>query len=161
MCSSDLLLGSGAKSADLAARTVTLSDGTVLPFDGLAVASGIRPRRLPIPGPQEGRSALRTASDALRVREYLKPGANVLIMGAGFIGCEAAATARKFGCNVHVVAIDAEPMIRPLGAELGAAMRRRHEANGVHFHLGHSIDAFNGDDHVRSATLSEIGRAHV
>ena len=149
------LLGAGAESAALADRTVTLTDGRVLNFDGLAVASGIRPRRLPIPGPTAGRHALRTAADALAVREHLVPGANVVIMGAGFIGCEAAATARKFGCNVHIVAIDEQPMIRPLGAELGAGMRRRHEANGVHFHLGHTIDAFHGDSRVRSVSLSD------
>jgi len=119
------------------------------------VASGIRPRRLPIPGPSVGRHPLRTAADALQVREHLQPGANVVIMGAGFIGCETAATARKFGCNVHIVAIDEQPMIRPLGAELGAGMRRRHEANGVNFHLGHTIDAFHGDGRVRTVSLSD------
>jgi NADPH-dependent 2,4-dienoyl-CoA reductase/sulfur reductase-like enzyme len=54
-----------------------------------------------------------------------------------------------------VVALDEEPMVRPLGLELGAAMRRRHEAQGVRFHLGHTIVAFSGDDDVRSATLSD------
>lgn len=150
------LLGSGASASDLAARTVTLADGTGLPFDGLVVASGIRPRRLPIPGVEQGRYALRTIADAERVRALLRPGASIVIMGAGFIGCEAAATATKLGASsVHVVAIDPEPMVRPLGTELGAGMRRRHEAHGVHFHLGHTIDRFNGDDHVRSATLSD------
>ncbi|MCX6414989.1 MAG: FAD-dependent oxidoreductase [Actinobacteria bacterium] len=149
------LLGTPVVGSDLAARTVTLSDGTVLAFDGLVAASGIRPRRLPIPGPADGRFALRTAADALAVREYLTPGAVVIIMGAGFIGCEAAATAIKLGCTVHVVALDEEPMIRPLGPELGAAMRRRHEARGVHFHLGQTIDSFAGADRVRSVSLSD------
>ena len=149
------LLGTTVVGSDLAARTVTLSDGTALAFDGLVAASGIRPRRLPIPGPADGRFALRTAADALAVREYLRPGAVVIIMGAGFIGCEAAATAIKLGCTVHVVALDEEPMIRPLGAELGAAMRRRHEARGVHFHLGQTIDSFAGADRVRSVSLSD------
>ena len=149
------LLGTPVVGSDLAARTVTLSDGTVLAFDGLVAASGIRPRRLPIPGPADGRFALRTAADALAIREYLPPGAVVIIMGAGFIGCEAAATAIKLGCTVHVVALDEEPMIRPLGAELGAAMRRRHEARGVHFHLGQTIDSFAGADRVRSVSLSD------
>ena len=149
------LLGTPVVGSDLAARTVTLSDGTTLAFDGLVAASGIRPRRLPIPGPADGRFALRTAADALAVREYLRPGAVVIIMGAGFIGCEAAATAIKLGCTVHVVALDEEPMIRPLGAELGAAMRRRHEAQGVHFHLGQTIDSFAGADRVRSVSLSD------
>lgn len=149
------LLGTPVVGSDLAARTVTLSDGTVVAFDGLVAASGIRPRRLPIPGPADGRFALRTAADALAIREHLRPGAVVIIMGAGFIGCEAAATAIKLGCTVHVVALDEEPMIRPLGAELGAAMRRRHEAQGVHFHLGQTIESFAGADRVRSVSLSD------
>lgn len=148
-------LGSGATACDLAAGTVTLADGSVLPFDGLVAASGIRPRRLPIPGPKQGRFLLRTAADAEQVREHLVPGANVIIMGAGFIGCETAATATKLGATVHVVALDEQPMIRPLGAELGAGMRRRHEAHGVHFHLGHTIDHFDGDDRVQAIALSD------
>ncbi len=148
-------LGSHVARASLADHMVTLADGTVLPFDGLVIASGIRPRRLPIPGPDEGRHVLRTADDAMRLRELLTPGAHVVIMGAGFIGCEAAATARQLGAEVTIVAIDKEPMIRPLGVELGAAMRRRHEAHGVHFHLGHSIDSFAGRDRIRSVSLSD------
>ena len=147
-------LGSHAASASFADHTVTLADGTVLPFDGLVIASGIRPRRLPIQGPDEGRHVLRTADDAMGLRSLLTPGSHVVIMGAGFIGCETAATARQLGAEVAVVAIDAEPMIRPLGTELGAGMRRRHEAHGVHFHLGHSIDAFAGGDRIRSVSLS-------
>lgn len=151
-------LGSAAHSADLAARTVTLTDGTVLAFDALVVASGIRPRRLPIPGPVQGRHLLRTADDAEAVRTGLGPGAHVIVMGAGFIGCETAATARKLGADVTIVALDEQPMVRPLGPELGAAMRRRHEAHGVHFHLGTTIDAFHGhsdEGHVRSVALSD------
>jgi NADPH-dependent 2,4-dienoyl-CoA reductase/sulfur reductase-like enzyme len=147
-------LGSHAASASFADHTVTLADGAVLPFDGLVIASGIRPRRLPIQGPDQGRHVLRTADDAMGLRSLLTPGSHVVIMGAGFIGCETAATARQLGAEVAVVAIDAEPMIRPLGTELGAGMRRRHEAHGVHFHLGHSIDAFAGGDRIRSVSLS-------
>lgn len=147
------VLGAGVASSNLRERTVTLDDGTLLEFDGLVIASGIRPRRLPIPGPQGGRFTLRTAADAERIRAHLTPDTHVVIMGAGFIGCETAATARKLGAHAAIVAIDAEPMIRPLGEELGAAMRRRHEEHGVQFHLGHTIDAFNGDDAVRSVTL--------
>jgi 3-phenylpropionate/trans-cinnamate dioxygenase ferredoxin reductase component len=148
-------LGSPAVTSSINEGTVTLADGTVLQFDALAVAAGIRPRRLPIPGPQTGRVVLRTAEDARELRAALVPGAKVLIMGAGFIGCEVAATARKVGCEVNIVALDAEPMIRPLGAELGAGMRRRHEANGVNFYLGRTVTSFNGDDRVESATLDD------
>lgn len=148
-------LGSPVVSSDLTAQTVTLADGSVIPFDGLVVASGIRPRALPIPGPAKGRYFLRTAQDAARVREHLVPGARVVIMGAGFIGCEVAATAVGLGATVHVVALDEEPMVRPLGRELGAGMRRRHEAKGVVFHLGRTITEFLGEDHVTGARLDD------
>ncbi len=149
------LLGANAVASDLAANTVTLADGTVLAYDGLVIATGIRPRRLPIPGPSTGRHVLRTADDAQIIRAELATGAHVIIMGAGFIGCETAATCRKLGGEVTIVALDEEPMIRPLGAELGAAMRRRHEARGVQFHLGRTIESFNGDDRVESMSLSD------
>lgn len=149
-------LGSGAVASNLANRTVTLADGTVLEFDGLAIASGIRPRRLPIPGPAGSRFMLRTIDDATQVRALLGEGSNVVIMGGGFIGCEAAATATKLGAaSVHIVALDPEPMVRPLGLELGAGMRLRHEAHGVQFHLGMTIDHFGGDDRVQTVVLSD------
>lgn len=148
-------LGSAAVAGDLAERRVTCADGTTWQFDGLVVASGIRPRRLPIPGPEQGRYVLRTAADASQLRDVITPDARVIIMGAGFIGCETAATARKLGAEVAIVAIDQEPMIRPLGLELGAAMRRRHEAHGVHFHLGHTITSFDGEGRVQTARLSD------
>lgn len=148
-------LGTRAVGADLRAGRISLDDGSEIEADGLVIATGIRPRRLPIPGPDEGRLVLRTARDAERLRSHLHPGARVLILGAGFIGCEVAATARGLGCEVTIVAMDAEPMERPLGVELGSAMRRRHEHHGVRFHLGHSIDSLHGDARVRSASLSD------
>jgi NADPH-dependent 2,4-dienoyl-CoA reductase/sulfur reductase-like enzyme len=148
-------LGSAAVACDLAARMVTLADDSRLEFDGLVVATGIGPRRLPIPGPKEGRFVLRTVADAERIRARLTPGAHVVIMGAGFIGCEVAATARSLGAEVAVVALDEEPMVRPLGHQVGVAMRRLHERHGVRFHLGHTVDAFAGDGRVESVALSD------
>lgn len=148
-------LGARAEACDLDARTVTLDDGSVLEFDGLVIATGIRPRHLPIPGPVAGRTMLRTVADAERLRPLLVPGARVLILGAGFIGCETAATARSLGVEATVVALDEYPMIRPLGPELGQAMQRRHEEHGVRFRLGHTVDSFDGDDRVRVAVLSD------
>ncbi len=145
------LLGRRAVSCDLDARTVTLDDHRVLDFAGLVVASGIRSRHLPIPGPRVGRFTLRTIADAQALRSALQPSARVLILGAGFIGCEVAATARGLGCEVQVVALDTEPMVTALGQELGAAMRRHHERHGVKFHLGHTIREFRGDTRITSA----------
>ncbi len=152
------VLGQPIKHADLQAQQVVLADDTALEFSGLVIASGIRPRILPIPGPHAGRAVLRTIDDARALRPMLREGANIVILGAGFIGCEVAATARKLGATVHVVAIDPEPMVRPLGLELGAGMRRRHEAHGVHFHLGHGIDACHGGtspEQLASVSLSD------
>ena len=120
------LLGTPATAASLADRTVTLADGRVLDFDALAIATGIRPRRLPIPGPQEGRVVLRTADDAERIRERLVPGSRVLIMGAGFIGCEVAATARRLGADVSVVARTDYEVVRLRGIEVASPLGHLH-----------------------------------
>lgn len=138
------LLGSAVVAADVDAQTLTLANGDLVSFDGLVIASGIRPRKLQIPGPLGNRWTLRTRQDVEQLREHFIPGAHVVIMGAGFIGCEVAATAVGLGCHVSIVALDAEPMIRPLGSELGAAMRRKHEQHGVRFFLGRTVTSFIG-----------------
>ena len=79
----------------------------------------------------------------------------MVVLGAGFIGCEVAATARKLGCEVHCVAIDSHPMIRPLGVVLATELQRRHEAQGVTFHLGVGVTAFVGESHVTGVVLSD------
>lgn len=138
----DWRLGASATGCSLASRVVYVDDAAYT-FDGLVIASGIRPRHLPVPGPQP--PVLRTAEDSLALRERLTPGASLLVVGAGFIGCEVAATARQLGCEVTVTAYDAEPMLRPLGPELGAAMKAHHEAHGVTFHLGQGVSEFHKD----------------
>jgi NADPH-dependent 2,4-dienoyl-CoA reductase/sulfur reductase-like enzyme len=138
----DWRLGAAATGCSLASRVVMVDDAAY-PFDGLVIASGIRPRHLPVSGPQP--AVLRTAEDALALRDRLTPGASLLVVGAGFIGCEVAATARQLGCEVTVTAYDAEPMMRPLGAQLGAAMKAHHEAHGVTFHLGQGVQEFHDD----------------
>jgi len=116
-------------------------------------------RRLPIPGPPPtasgGRHVIRTLDDAIALREALVPGAKVVVLGAGFIGCEVAATAIKLGCEATCVAIDPYPMIRPLGPELAAELQRRHEAQGVVFHLGVGVTEFVGGERVTGVVLSD------
>lgn len=148
-------LGVPVVASDLTERTVTLADGQTLPFRGLVIASGIRPRQLPIPGPEEGRVVLRNADDAAHLRGRLVSGERLAILGSGFIGCEVAATARALGVDVDVIALDDEPMIRPLGSDLGAAMKRHHEEHGVRFHLGRTITEFLGDDEITSVRLDD------
>ncbi|GAA3967389.1 FAD/NAD(P)-binding oxidoreductase [Actinomadura viridis] len=148
-------LGERVAATDLAARTVTLENGDVLAWTGLVVACGLRPRRLAVPGPPGGRHVIRTIEDVQRLRDALSPGARLAVVGAGFIGCEVAATARELGVEVDVIAPTAVPVERPLRRMLGAALQRRHEARGVRFHLGVAPVEFRGGDHVTSLLLGD------
>ncbi|OIQ79482.1 rhodocoxin reductase [mine drainage metagenome] len=149
------ILGDGAESVNLANQSLRLNSGREISFDGIVIATGIRPRRLGVPGPIAGRHTLRTIDDAKSLRSALNNSSSLLVVGAGFIGCEVAATARTLGLTVKVVAIDEEPMIRPLGTELARELRRRHESKGVEFHLGVGIEAFLGDDFATGVRLSD------
>lgn len=140
------LLGKRAVAADITSRTIKLDDGETLNWSGLVVATGLRPRRLAADWPAHGRLALRSVDDALRLRSYLRPGARVVVVGAGFIGCEIAATARTHGCEVTVVEPLDAPLVRPLGDAVGAAVRAYHERSGITFDHGRAVST------VRSAT---------
>src|SRR4051812_26313763 len=152
-------LGARVRFADLGNRRVELEDGGALEYDALVGATGVTARRLRVPGPppvaRARRHVVRTLDDAVALREQLVPGARLVVVGAGFIGCEVAATARGLGCEVTCVAIDPEPMVRPLGPVLAAELRRRHEAHGVRFRLGTGVDAFEGADRVTGVVLSD------
>jgi 3-phenylpropionate/trans-cinnamate dioxygenase ferredoxin reductase subunit len=148
-------LGAPAVAADLAARNVTLADGSVLGWDGLVIATGVRSRRLDLPGPLTGRHAIRTLDDLAELRKDLELARRIVVVGGGFIGSEVAAAARTRGLDVTVVEPEPLPMRRPLGDELAAELLRRHEVRGVRFRLGTAPVAFEGDDRVRAVTLTD------
>ncbi|WP_329289831.1 NAD(P)/FAD-dependent oxidoreductase [Streptomyces pseudovenezuelae] len=150
-------LGARIVASRLAERTVSLDDGSVLPYDGLVVATGMRPRRLGCPGPLTGRHTVRTIDDAQGLRDELtRPGARVVVVGAGFIGCEVAATAVALGvAEVTVVDPLPLPMVGPLGELLGRALLKRHEERGVRFALGTGVAGFAGEDRVTGVVLSD------
>jgi NADPH-dependent 2,4-dienoyl-CoA reductase/sulfur reductase-like enzyme len=149
-------LGDPATSVDLETRVVATNSGKTFKYDGLVIASGLRPRVLDLPnGKLSGRHTVRTLDDAIGLRAELVPGAKVVVAGAGFIGCEVAATARGLGCEVTNVAIDSFPMIRPLGETLAAELQRRHESHGVHFRLGHGIKDLAGTDSLTGVILDD------
>lgn len=157
------LLGQPVISADLERRHVMLDDGRQITFDGLVVATGLRPRRLPFTG-AEFRHTVRTLDDALNLRASLTPGRRVVLIGGGFIGCEIAASAQRLGCSVTVVESSAEPMAAALGPDVARALRRHHERHGAGFRRAAQVEAIDSRadcDHTITLTTGEILRADV
>jgi NADPH-dependent 2,4-dienoyl-CoA reductase/sulfur reductase-like enzyme len=113
----DLRLGTPAVGLDLSRRVVATPHGEV-GFDGLAIASGAFPVRLPGPGSQV---TLRTAADAIALRERLRPGARVVVIGASWIGAEVATQAIARGCVVTCLEAGAAPLAGAVGAEVGSS----------------------------------------
>jgi NADPH-dependent 2,4-dienoyl-CoA reductase/sulfur reductase-like enzyme len=128
----DLRLGTAATGLDLAAREVRLEGGGAEPYDALVIATGVRPRALP----GEGAHLLRTLDDALRLRERIGPGSRLVVVGAGFLGTEAAAVARGRGAHVAMVEPAPEPLAAAVGEPVGAAIARAHREHGVELRTG-------------------------
>ena len=140
----DLRLGVAATKLDTAARTLGLDDGTLLAFDGLIIATGAAARRLPGQPDLVGIHELRTLDDALELRDALAAMPRVVVIGAGFIGLEVAATARQRGCDVTVLEGATAPLMRGLGAEVGVLVARVHERNGVVVRCGVQVAGIEG-----------------
>jgi len=141
----DLRLGRRAVALDLADRTIALDDGERIGFDGLVVATGAAARSLPGAPDLPGLTALRTLDDALALRARLDAGARVVVIGAGFIGAEVAATCRARGLDVTVLEAQEQPMVRGLGPDLGAVVADLHRDHGVDLRTGVVIDGVEGD----------------
>ncbi|HEY1485590.1 MAG TPA: FAD/NAD(P)-binding oxidoreductase, partial [Micromonosporaceae bacterium] len=125
------LLGSPATGLDVAARQVTLGNGTVVGYDGLVIATGVTPRQLPFGHELSGVHTLRTVDDALALRERLTAGTRLVIVGCGFLGAETAAVAAGLGADVTLVDPLPAPMIRQFGATIGGEIAKLHESHGV------------------------------
>lgn len=130
-------LGSPAVAVGADARTVELADGAVLEADGLVVATGVRPRR--VTRGDVPTHVIRTLEDASDLRAALQPGTRVLVLGAGFLGCEIASSAASADALVQVVEPADTPVGPHLGRLVGRELQRRHEARGVTFHLGRTL----------------------
>jgi NADPH-dependent 2,4-dienoyl-CoA reductase/sulfur reductase-like enzyme len=148
------VLGQAATSLNIQEQKVTDLSGTTHSYSALVIATGLRPKPLPVNANGiSGVHVLRTFDDAVALRKELLPGVKVLILGAGFIGCEVAATAVKAGCQVKVVSRTHEPMEEALGKTLGKEVKRRHELMGVEFVKGASVFGLIGDGHVQRVIL--------
>ena len=127
----DWKLGSAATALDAKNRIITLASGETISFDGLIIATGSGVRKLPNHPDWKGVHVVRTLDDSLNLRADLNPGARLVVIGAGFIGLEVAATAKARGCEVTVLEGAPAPMMRGLGAEMGQAAALVHADNGV------------------------------
>jgi 3-phenylpropionate/trans-cinnamate dioxygenase ferredoxin reductase subunit len=150
----DWVRGVSATDADLEARTVTTDDGEVHPWKALVIATGLRARRLALPE-LPGRQAIRTLDDAIALRAQLTDVARIVVLGSGFLGCEVAATARKLGCDVTIVSPSDLPIVRPLGRLVAGEIQRRHEAKGVRFRLGRTVEQLDGKDRLTAVVLDD------
>ena len=147
----DLRLGATASGLDLAGRRVLLAGGGDLPYDALIVATGVRPRRLP----GQGAHVLRTVNDALALRRRLGPGRRLVVVGAGFLGAEAAAVARGLGCEVTVLEPAPVPLAHAIGEQVGRVLSEAHREHGVDLRTGVTVAAL-ADGGVRLADGSLI-----
>lgn len=151
----DLLLGVSATALYPAARRVALSDGTALHFQQLLIATGGRPRTVPLLAGYTNVSVLRTVDEARALREVLADRPRLAVIGAGFIGLEIAATARRLGVDVTIVEAAACPLIGVLGPRLGGWFADLHRAEGVDVRTGVTVERVHANHAVRALRLSD------
>jgi NADPH-dependent 2,4-dienoyl-CoA reductase/sulfur reductase-like enzyme/nitrite reductase/ring-hydroxylating ferredoxin subunit len=151
-CGIDLRLSTTVRTIDPAAKRVNTSDGATLAYDVLLLATGADPNRPKTPGfDRDNVFVLRSQADSDAVIAALAGAKTAAVIGASFIGLEAAAALRTRGLAVHVVAPEALPLEAKLGPELGRLIQELHESHGVQFHLQRTVSAFDG----RSLTLDD------
>jgi 3-phenylpropionate/trans-cinnamate dioxygenase ferredoxin reductase component len=148
------------ESLDVGGRAVVLDGGERIAYDALLLATGAEPKRPPIAGADlDGVHVLRTFEDSDTLRAVLDAGGRLVVIGAGWIGCEVAASARQKGMEVTVVETQAVPLEGVLGPELGAFYRDVHAEHGVELHLGDGVEAIEGSgraERVRTSGGAEL-----
>ena len=155
----DLRLGRTAVHLNTSAKELTLDDGERLRYDRLLLTTGAEPRQLRIPGNElDGVLYLRSVKDSDVLRERLNRGGTVVVVGAGWIGAEVAASARQRGLEVTLLDPNDVPLERVLGLEVGAVYRDIHAGHGVQMLMGTGVEAFEGDKAVERVRTSD-GRA--
>ena len=145
-----------ATSIDPHARRVELERGVGLGFDTLVLATGAVPRRLRIPGADlAGVHLLRTADDAVRLRDAIRSTTRVAVVGAGWIGSEVAASARQVGADVVLIDPAPVPLYRILGEEIGGSFGSLHSEHGVTLRMNTGVSELRGDDSVEALVLDD------
>ena len=149
-----LRLGSAATGIDPAEHTVTLADGSTVSYDKLLLATGSRARSLDVPGNDlAGIHYLRTLDESQTLTDAFKKQPRVVVVGAGWIGLEAAAAAREHGCEVTVVEPQPTALAGVLGERVGGIFAGLHTAKGVTFRFGTGVSGFTGKESVEAVEL--------
>ncbi|MGW9351403.1 NAD(P)/FAD-dependent oxidoreductase [Nocardiopsis flavescens] len=151
----DFLPGTRAVGLDTASRTVRLDDGGGIPYDGLVVATGARARRPDTA--LAGVHVLRTLEDAEAVRARIAEHGRLVVVGAGFVGAEVAASARALGAEVTLVEAAPTPLTRVVHPRLGSVLTELHRENGVDVRLGTGVRAYEGSGRVERVRLADGG----
>lgn len=152
----DWRLGESATGLDLADRTVLLGGGERLAYDGLVIATGASPKRLPGTDHLDGVHTLRTLDDCEAIRAALVASPRrVAVVGAGFIGAEVAATCRGLGIEVSLIEALPVPLERGLGPAMGAVVADLHRDHGVDVRLGVGVVLIEGGDRVERVRLTD------
>lgn len=149
-------LGRRATALDAERQSLTLDGGEEVPFDSLVVATGASPVRIPGTDDFDGIHTLRTLRDCMAIRAgFDATPRRLVVVGAGFIGAEVAATARGRGLDVTMVEALPVPLQRGLGDQLGSVMADVHRDHGVDLRLGVGVEGFSGDSRVEQVSLSD------
>jgi len=152
----DLRTGTRATAIDRDTRQVSVADGPPIGYDKLLLATGSQPRGLPVPGSDLDRILrLRTLADADRIDDAIVRGADLVVVGAGWIGLEVAAAARVRGARVTVVEAADLPLQRVLGDRIAGVFAALHRENDVTFHFGTQVAEFRGNQQVAQVVLAD------
>jgi NADPH-dependent 2,4-dienoyl-CoA reductase/sulfur reductase-like enzyme len=150
-----LLLDVQATRLDPVAQQVWLSNGDVLGYDRLVIATGARPRTLRNTAGITGVHYLRTLEDCLSLRAAMSTSRSVAIVGAGFIGCEVASACRAAGLSVTLIDALPTPLAAVVGGDVGNVIAGVHSDHGVRVRCGVTVVALRGRDRVKGLVLSD------
>jgi 3-phenylpropionate/trans-cinnamate dioxygenase ferredoxin reductase subunit len=150
-----VLLGKAAHSVDTDARSLKLADGSELGYDELIIATGLVPKRIPSFPDLPGIHVLRSFDESLKLRGEAGSARHAVVVGAGFIGCEVAASLRGMGVDVVLVEPQPAPLASVLGEQIGSLVARLHRAEGVDVRCGVGVADVGGTEKVEKVTLSD------
>ncbi len=152
----DLRTSTVVEGIDLLGSAVVLSSGERVVYDKLLLATGVAPRQVNVPGSNLGGVYyLRNLADSDALRSAINPSTRLVVIGAGWIGAEVAASARQIGATVALVEQASLPLERVLGHEVGEIYRSLHAKHGVELHFGVAVESFIGTDTLKAVKLSD------